>query len=520
LNPSDTVFDSDGNLWIADGDRVIRFAKRGGTLQLTKSAVPDVIIEADAVTLEFDKSGALWVAGDELRRFSPPLASGKTADLVVPMQAGAIAFDAAGNLWVTSATGGCSRVLRFSAPFSAQMKPSVVLGQPDANSCAPSPPGANRIYNASAIAFDNGGNLFVGDSLGNRVLIFRPPFQTFMNASAALGQNSLNSVDALPFDRGGLAFIQSLAFDIHGRLWVAHNGSFVSAYDPPFSLGQQRSYWFDLFNQRSDESGVRVPFAMTVRYGRLRFTPDGFLWFSRGSAKIARLEVPLIGPNGVVHAATFQPGDISPGQIVSAFGIQLGFYGGLSGKIANGRLLAVLGKTGVTINGMLAPVLFANFGQVNFQAPFEATPGQPARVQATIDGFAGPPVFAPIAAVAPEAFTIDGNFAAVLNTEGRVGALSRGKFGILFATGLGRISGDGAVTSAVTPDDALFRVEMPVSVLLGAVECNVLFAGLSPGFVGLYQINFEVPAALGAGVYELRIRQGGKSSRPVLAPVE
>jgi uncharacterized protein (TIGR03437 family) len=36
-----------------------------------------------------------------------------------------------------------------------------------------------------------------------------------------------------------------------------------------------------------------------------------------------------------------------------------------------------------------------------------------------------------------------------------------------------------------------------VSVTVGSVNAPVSFAGLSPGFVGLYQVNVQIPGGLG-----------------------
>ena len=83
----------------------------------------------------------------------------------------------------------------------------------------------------------------------------------------------------------------------------------------------------------------------------------------------ARLEMANLSPGGVVNGASFLGGGICPGQIASAFGIQLGFRGGLTGTVEKGRLLSWLGKTMLTVNGIPAPIFFANFEQINFSGP-------------------------------------------------------------------------------------------------------------------------------------------------------
>jgi uncharacterized protein (TIGR03437 family) len=48
---------------------------------------------------------------------------------------------------------------------------------------------------------------------------------------------------------------------------------------------------------------------------------------------------------------------------------------------------------------------------------------------------------------------------------------------------------------------------------------DVQFAGLTPGLVGLYQINFQIPATLATGSYNLVITQNGVVSNSTLLQV-
>jgi len=52
-------------------------------------------------------------------------------------------------------------------------------------------------------------------------------------------------------------------------------------------------------------------------------------------------------------------------------------------------------------------------------------------------------------------------------------------------------------------------VENPVVVSIGGVEQTPLFAGLAPGFIGLYQVNAQIPQNLVPGMaVGLQLRQG------------
>jgi len=54
-------------------------------------------------------------------------------------------------------------------------------------------------------------------------------------------------------------------------------------------------------------------------------------------------------------------------------------------------------------------------------------------------------------------------------------------------------------------------------VLIGGTAAEVLFAGLAPGFVGLYQVNVRVPGGLPAGAAALLLQSGLPSNTATLA---
>ncbi len=82
----------------------------------------------------------------------------------------------------------------------------------------------------------------------------------------------------------------------------------------------------------------------------------------------------------------------------------------------------------------------------------------------------------------------------------------------LFANALGPV--EPVAISGQDSIDALRTVTTPVRVFVGDAEAQVLFAGLAPQFVGLYQINISIPlGAVPGDAVPIRIEQGGVVSR-------
>ena len=75
-------------------------------------------------------------------------------------------------------------------------------------------------------------------------------------------------------------------------------------------------------------------------------------------------------------------------------------------------------------------------------------------------------------------------------------------------------SGFGATEPAVpsgTPTPlSLVRTVIRVDATVAGQEARVWFAGLAPGFVGLYQVNIQVPDDLPAGPYPVELSMEGQ----------
>jgi uncharacterized protein (TIGR03437 family) len=111
----------------------------------------------------------------------------------------------------------------------------------------------------------------------------------------------------------------------------------------------------------------------------------------------------------------------------------------------------------------------------------------------------------------PGIFVLNGaGQGAVVNPDGSLNSplapASRGQVVVIYGTGLGAVSSQGKL-SVVT---------QPVTAVVNGQELPVAFAGLAPGFVGLYQVNVPLPSALAPGLnLPFALRQAGVSSNSV-----
>lgn len=178
-----------------------------------------------------------------------------------------------------------------------------------------------------------------------------------------------------------------------------------------------------------------------------------------------------------------------------------------TGAIANSGLITIMGSnlastsqsfgadSCVQVNGIPLAVLFASPTQINAQLPQVdgdvtlrlATPG------GVVDNFA-----LTISPSAPSIFRIPvpgltDQIPAIIRASNNQlvtpsNPVHRGDVLTIFLTGLGQ-SGNPAGTPA--PADPLVSVPAP-TVTIGGVRVEVLFAGLAPGQIGVYQINVKV----------------------------
>lgn len=186
-----------------------------------------------------------------------------------------------------------------------------------------------------------------------------------------------------------------------------------------------------------------------------------------------------------------------------------------AGAIRGGSYLPTeLGGVHVLLDGHSAHLLYVSPKQVNFLVPSFLVP-KTVQLQVTRDGTAGPRVPITLVDIAPVVFALNETTILATHMDGSLvtqAAPSRpGEDLVIYASGLGQTAppltaGQLARGAAQLSRRSEFRL------LLDNQPCEVVFyAGVAPGFAGLYQINFRVPAGLKSSP-QLRLGLGDRTS--------
>jgi uncharacterized protein (TIGR03437 family) len=238
--------------------------------------------------------------------------------------------------------------------------------------------------------------------------------------------------------------------------------------------------------------------------------------------------VPLPTITNVLNGASFVNGAISPGEIISIFGTNIGPATPASLTLdSTGKFVTTtLGGVQVQINGNSAPLTYVSATQINAVVPYEVAGIQTptvlvkTNVNATTGGQTSNGFPLTAAATAAGIFTQNGQGTgpgAILNSDGvttnsAAHPATRGTPIVIYMTGEGQTSPqgiDGKVTTAPYPAPLL-----PVAVTIGGQPATVQFMGEAPGLIsGVLQLNVLVPTSLTTtGAVAVSVAFGGGSS--------
>ncbi len=208
---------------------------------------------------------------------------------------------------------------------------------------------------------------------------------------------------------------------------------------------------------------------------------------------------------GVVNGASLIAGPLAPGEIATLLGPGIGPAAGT--LPASGPSAPILGGTSVWFDGVQAPLLYAGPNQINLVVPFGVPGVEGAMTELVIrnGGQIVASLNAPLTDASPAMFTASSSGvgpAAILNQDSTlntpVSPARPGHVISIFASGAGTMdppAADGAISQGTEQ-----RPIFPVSVRIGGLDAEVLYAGSAPGLIaGVLQVNCKIPADVVVG---------------------
>jgi len=455
--PTGVGVDTAGNLYVADrgNGRVLRFPQPFANYTAGTMEQADLVLGQGSFT-------------------SPRITDATDRTMAAPY---GLAFTLAGGLLVSDAA--LNRVLYFAGPLAdltSGMSASMVFGQPDfGSSAAGSGPGQMNFPHH--IATDTDDRLYVADALNGRIDIFNNV------PTASPGQ------PAAQFLTSGLSTPEGVYVSAAtGEIWVAAPEAFAAFRFPAFN---------QLLPGGSAPNGAIQDFG-----GPLAVVEDawGDLFLADAAHRVA-IYYPELAP---INAANFlYTNELAPGMIAAMF-TQGNFnqFGGQATSASTLPLPTQLNGVEVLFNGSPVPLFYADPNQINFQVPMAAPQTGTVDVQ-VLQPATGRILGDTTIGMNP---ALPGFFAQAGTGIGAASALNQdntpnsqtnpavqGSVIQLFGTGQGYIAGgppDGSASTGPLPTPQVPALIMGAGFVPPA---NILYSGLAPSLVGVWQVNVLIP---------------------------
>jgi len=228
-----------------------------------------------------------------------------------------------------------------------------------------------------------------------------------------------------------------------------------------------------------------------------------------------------INPGGIVNAADYAA-QVAPGSMAAAFGnfpvpypmwdAELPLATSMEGLSLPWSSRCAPGGgvcPAIAIAGS-APLFYVSGRQVNLQIPWQMAASVPGQMQwqnlvaAALNGQSSATQTVDVVPFAPAIFTMNAQGTgqgAILDSSYRVVDRSNpagaGDYILIYCTGLGLVTNAPDTGAPALSNPLSWTTAIP-TVTVGGAPAMVTFFGLAPGYVGLYQVNAQVPAGLAA----------------------
>ncbi len=291
-------------------------------------------------------------------------------------------------------------------------------------------------------------------------------------------------------------------------------GVSFSTADPAVTLSYKPAtgFWEGTWTPRTSPSPSQVTVEVTALQGLASGAIGG-----QASLQVSVLPAgndAAAKPEAALNAASLSAGpqgQVVPGSYVTIFGERLASAVLGASQVP---LPISLNNTSLLLGGQPLPLSYISPTQVNGLIPQNLDINAQPQLIIQQGNTVSTPIPVTVTELQPGIFTIpsggQGQGAILINNTALAAAqpgpntpsarpVQRGEYIQIFCTGLGAVqAADGSnktppADGTAAPTGTLFQTLAAASVTIGGVDAPVSFAGLAPGFVGLYQVNAQVP---------------------------
>ncbi len=271
------------------------------------------------------------------------------------------------------------------------------------------------------------------------------------------------------------------------------------------------------------QSGLYTPPATAATPLVVRASAASFFDPSKSAVATINLAQPAsitALPSGLVNAASYAGGGVSPGEIAVLFGAGFG-PSALSGLTLgpDGKITTASGNTSVTFDQVPAPMIYSVSGQLSLIVPYSVAGKTSTVMRVIYNGQTSPAATVRVLPSVPGLFTNNASGAgqaAALNQDLSRNTpdnpAARGSIVVLYGTGEGQTSPpgvDGLINATAFPAPAT----TPISIKIGGLDSNIGYFGAAPGLVsGLFQANVTIPTTVTPGAVPVVVTVGTASS--------
>jgi uncharacterized protein (TIGR03437 family) len=532
-SPAAVAVDSSGTLYIADStNNLVRKLVSGNIVTIAGIVAPGYAGDggkAGAATLNtpygltVDASGNIYIAdlsNNMIREintsgiinafagnstsygFSGDTGSATTAELYNPV---GVAVDKAGNVYIGDSKNNRVRIVT-AADGLIKTYAGDGVARFNRDGVAATSASLNGPF---GVAVDSAGNLYIADSANNRVRKVTPA--GIISTVAGTGSAGFSG------DEGQATQAQlyrpfGVAVDGNGNLFIAdYNNSRIREVTTDgiiHTVAGNGAFAYSGDGGSAYSASLNYPTGVAVDNSGNVYIAD------RGNNLIRMLKptAPAIRTsNGAISAGAFGAfSTVAPGSWMEIYGSNLSFTSRswTTADFQGSTAPTKLDSTSVTIGGQNAFIDYISAGQVNVQVPsgvgsgsqpvvVTSASGTSASYSVTVKdvqpGLLSPPSFNIGGTQFVTALLPDGTY--VLPTAAIAGVTSRpakaGDIITFYGVGFGAVNPNSPAGQIVAQQNTLAG---DLKIFFGGTQAQVLYDGLAPNYVGLYQFNVVVPS--------------------------